>query len=494
MPAGSVLRYWVDTALECIRRAHGPGAGDQKGPFLSARALGLAMAALHDGNALAFGAKPILPGSAGGVPIGTNPVIAGGAACHEVLSIRYPNQGASLMAAWRTWLELNGLGPAGSSAEAHGRSLGRTIEALGSADATYASPMGYHPTGQPYAHDVSPDEPAQGFAGPRWGDATPLLASRVGGFPPPPGRISASTVMPTAHYGLDFDHVAAKGVQLRSAGTRTLEEEVTGIFWGYDGPVQLGTPPRLYMQVALKVLDALEIANPGGLTVGDELGIVAGVAIAMADAGIDAWHYKYAPTHMMWRPVLGIPKALPGNGTPIPGWLPLGKPDTNGTKVAQTPNFPAYPSGHATFGSAAFQLLRLYLAEKNLATFDAHGVDDVRLDFVSDEYNGRNVDPRTMQPRDLLTVPFESLWAAITANSVSRVYLGVHWQFDGITTCDSGADVFGVPATPARLGKTGGVWLGMQIADQLAPLIGISRTTIDASHGNTGGSASTLAA
>lgn len=40
---------------------------------------------------------------------------------------------------------------------------------------------------------------------------------------------------------------------------------------------------------------------------------------------------------------------------------------------------------------------------------------------------------------------------------------------------------FGVPETPADLGKIGGVWLGGQIANQLAPKIGISPATIAAS-------------
>ena len=35
------------------------------------------------------------------------------------------------------------------------------------------------------------------------------------------------------------------------------DEEVIGIFWGYDGPPELGTPPRLYMQVVLGVLDEM---------------------------------------------------------------------------------------------------------------------------------------------------------------------------------------------------------------------------------------------
>ncbi len=75
-------------------------------------------------------------------------------------------------------------------------------------------------------------------------------------LPKPPGRINAVTVIPDAHFAADFQKVQNKGaLENRS---RTGDEEVIGIFWGYDGPPELGTPPRLYMQVVLAVLDEIE--------------------------------------------------------------------------------------------------------------------------------------------------------------------------------------------------------------------------------------------
>lgn len=486
--ANAKLRFWCDMSMECVRRDHTPGlsAGDQKGPFLTARALGMALAALNDANAHAAGRTTLLsiPTTAG--LVGANADIAGAAACAEVLRLRYPNQSHLMEPAWLHWLEYFGFGAAGSPAEMSGRAFGTLVHQKGSSDPINAAADQYTPTGTPYTHIAPPNQPMQGYAGAKWGMSTPLLATRITGFPPPPGRVSATVVNPTPHFLADFNKVVAKGDINRTPGQlgiRTLPEEVVGIAWGYDGPPELGTPPRLYLQVVLNILDAIEARTPGKLSSADEMAILAGVAIAMADAGIDAWHYKYVPTHMMWRPAVGVRQAQPGNGVADPNWLPLGRPDTNGSGVGLTPDFPAYPSGHATFGAAAFQLLRLFLVEKGVTSFDANGLDRVRFDFVSDEFNGRNKDPKTMQPRDHLTIGLVNLWEAITDNSVSRVYLGVHWQFDGVTKRNAANtdDEFGVPATPSELGKTGGVWLGAKIANQLAPKLGISAATIAAS-------------
>lgn len=47
------LIFRCDMSMECVRRDHTKlhSAGDQNGPFLSARALGMALAALNDANA-----------------------------------------------------------------------------------------------------------------------------------------------------------------------------------------------------------------------------------------------------------------------------------------------------------------------------------------------------------------------------------------------------------------------------------------------------------
>jgi len=495
--ASPELRFWVEMTLECIRRDHTPAisVGDQRGPFLTARAQGMALAALHVAWQPVPGSQPLLTVARTGLVglAGAARTVGAGAACHQVLRERYPKQAMLLDAGFRDWLDRHGLGPSGSAAEIAGRAFGLAVHSLGLADPEKAALGRYTPPNPPvpYVHHAPPNEPKQGYAGGIWGDSHPLLLTAHIPFPPPPGRVSATQVNPTPHFTADFNRVADKGFDDRSRG-RTADEEFIGIAWGYDGPPELGTPPRLYMQVVLAALDALEARNVTALSVDDELAVIAGCAVAMADAGIEAWHYKYSPEHMMWRPVVGIQNAVVPNGATIPGWLPLGRPDTNqsGTNPAMvridgtglTPDFPAYPSGHATFGAAAFHTLRLFLAQKGLTQFTPHGRDSIVFDFTSDEYNGRNIDPRTKAPRPRIVRRYASLWDAIVDNSLSRVFLGVHWQFDGITTRNAvnDADEFGVPPEADRLGNTGGVWLGAQIAKIVAARIGVTPATIAA--------------
>ena len=488
LTAAANHRFWIDMSLECVRRDHTTGPGDQTGPFRSARALGMALAAPNAVYALAAGSVPLLalaPVPAMALLSAKQLEVAACATCAQVLKLRYPSQGAALDSAWLYWLQNVAGGQPGSTEETMGREVGAAIHQLGATDAKQAAGDMYSPSGLPYTHEAPPTQPKQGFAGADWGHATRLVTTRVANFPPPPGRVSATEFSSnSAHYQSDFKRVHDKGGINPGAGpnARTPAEEEIGIAWGYDGPPQLGTPPRLYMQAVLSVLDGLGAA----LSIKDALEIIAGVGLAMAEAGIDAWYYKYAPTHMMWRPAVGIRKAIAPNGAPDPGFLPLGRPDTNKRGLGLTPDFPAYPSGHATFGAAAFQLLRLYLVQKGLANFNANGVDNVALRFDSDEFNDVNTDPRTQKPRGIKTLGPMTLWQAIVDNSISRVYLGVHWQFDGLTkrnAANTGDEFTATPnaLTPKTLGQTGGVWLGGQIAKQVAIKLGVTPATITAS-------------
>ena len=243
---------------------------------------------------------------------------------------------------------------------------------------------------------------------------------------------------------------------------RTVDQTLIGVYWAYDGPVGLGTPPRLYNQIVR------EVAEKNSNTLEANAKLFALVNTAMADAGILSWEQKYV--HDLWRPVVGIrehdtsmgPAAEEGdsdiNDESQPDWLPLGAPSTNSTgKKNSTPPFPAYPSGHATFGAAAFHTTRLFY---DVAVGDKNP-DNLFEDlvFVSDEHNGVNRDNKgAVRPRHVRDFP-NGLWEMIEENGRSRVFLGVHWVFDAFAVDGNGE--------PDLTQNVGGVPLGITIAEDI---------------------------
>jgi len=100
--------------------------------------------------------------------------------------------------------------------------------------------------------------------------------------------------------------------------------------------------------------------------------------------------------------------------TADPNWEPLNP---------FTPPFPAYTSGHATFGAAHSAVM-----------IDFFGTDDVTFTVDSEDpfYNALPVHgPRT----------FHKFSEAAWENAMSRLYLGVHYRFDAVDGNSSGNQV-----------------------------------------------------
>ena len=269
----------------------------------------------------------------------------------------------------------------------------------------------YTPIDQPGYHRVDPLHPTQGFSAVNWGSVKPFLLPSGSQFHPPNNLGSTPQTrlkyLNSAHYMKDYAEVKAIGSKVSSV--RTSEQEEIGISWAYDGAPKVGTPLRLYNQVVRII--AIEQKN----TLLDNARLFAMLNFAMADAGIVAWNVKNL--YGTWHPIVGIRNAI-GMTVPSTDWEPLGAPaDGKGTDF--TPNFPAYPSGHAAYGSACFETLRLFYKS-----------DSIHFKFQSDEYNGKTIDSRTGQPRPVRTRTYQSFTQAETENYLGRIYLGVHWRVD----------------------------------------------------------------
>jgi hypothetical protein len=250
-----------------------------------------------------------------------------------------------------------------------------------------------------------------------WPQVRPFVIPAANSFrtPPPPA-------LDSAEYAAAFAEAQSLGGDgVITPTVRTDEETQIGIFWAYDGTPSLCAPPRLYNQLLMTIADQM------GSDIFELARLLALANLAMADAAIAVWESKY---HWeFWRPVTGIREADQGTGPTGLGdgnpntagdvnFTPLGAPASNLADVDFTPPFPAYPSGHAGFGGALFETLRIF-----------YGTDDIPFTFVSDEFNGETRD-RQGNLRPLVARSFSSLSEAEEENGQSRIYLGIHWSFD----------------------------------------------------------------
>src|SRR5215510_716547 len=451
------VRRWNEVVLNANALDHVPVAlegPEQLGPLRTSRAFAIVHIAIFDAvNAIVGGYKSYTDLSPAHAGASMNAAIA--QAAHNTLVELFPSQ---LMTFDALLAEDVSKIPNGR-AKADGIDLGRraaaAILALRAND------------GSQYDEELYGDEyvPAVGSGkwrqdpisdirialGSRWGElVTPFVLKSVDQFPapPPPALDSQEYVVAfneVKNYGGCGDDLAACDDGFDGFVTptmRTAEQTQIGIYWGYDGTPGLGTPPRLYNQIAV------QIAEQKGTDTVELARLLALVNVAMAEAGLVCWGTKYREE--FWRPITGIREAASDGNNDTEenfSWTPLGAQASNKVGPNFTPPFPAYPSGHATFGAAMFQTLRKF-----------YRIDRIRFTFVSDEFNGITRDNqgivRPLKPRT-----FKSLSEAEEENGQSRIYLGIHWAFDkteGIAQGRQVADyVFANAFVPAAVPKRG---------------------------------------
>jgi hypothetical protein len=224
--------------------------------------------------------------------------------------------------------------------------------------------------------------------------------------------------MTDSEYTLAYDEVKSLGA-LNSV-TRTSDQTNIGLFWAYDRPT-MGPPPVLYSK------NVADIARQMNNTPEQNARLFAMVSVALADASIASWDVKFNPANDIWRPITAI-RSGDADGNPAtagdPTWIPLGAPgNLHGSSTDDfTPPFPAYVSGHATFGGATYQVLRRFYNSDTptMPSDESTGIADLyRL------YSDEEMINSAPNYRD-----FESFTEAEWENGMSRIYLGIHWKFD----------------------------------------------------------------
>ncbi|CAF4888314.1 unnamed protein product [Rotaria sp. Silwood1] len=269
----------------------------------------------------------------------------------------------------------------------------------------------YTPTMEPGYHQTDPTHPDQGFLGANWGSVEPFTLDFASQYRPanvigdtPEARLNYLNSIDYAH---EFDEIKRFGS--KTSTVRTQDQTEIAIAWAYDGAPKVGVPPRVYNQVVRVI--AIQQNN----TMEKNARLFALINYALADVAIATWEAKYY--YNFWRPILGVRQAIEPS-LADPNWTPLGSP-ADGAGTDFTPPFPSFVSGHSTFGSACFEMLRLF-----------YNRDNIRFRFQSDEYNGKTIDSNTGRVRPEKTRTYRSFTEAETENYLSRIYLGVHWRSD----------------------------------------------------------------
>lgn len=392
----------------------------QAGPDRSSRALAIVHAAMFDAvNSIDQSYDPYL------IRVKTTPgasiQAAAAQAAHDTLMALYPDYQSVLDSELATDLAEVGSDAARLAGVQVGQMVATAILSARANDGSTA-PMHYELSTKLGSWQPDPLHPNQMPVGPEWGKVHTFTLKNKNQFqiPKPPALNSQA-------YADAYNEVKAYGGDGVTTPTiRTPEQTTIGIFWGYDGSRGLSTPPRLYNQIATT------IAEQQGNTMVQNARFFALINLAMADAGISCWDDKYQ--FEFWRPVTGIRAgSLDGNANTEgdSNWLPLGAPNDNGGGTNFTPPFPAYASGHATFGASLF---------RTMARF--YGTDNISFTIGSDEYNGITTDQHG-EVRPVVFRSFDSFSQAAEENGQSRIYLGIHWKFDkeqGIRQGNSIAD------------------------------------------------------
>jgi membrane-associated phospholipid phosphatase len=401
------VTHWNDVLLKVIRRLH----GDAAGPTQVSRGGAMMHGAIYDAvNSIEPSThRPYLV-SVPSVP-GTSVRAAIAHAAHDTLVVAFPSQSALITAERNA--EIAAIPPSAdvTRGEVVGKAAARAMITARANDGANI-PMPYTPGGQPGDWRPTNSGPPVGA---NWPDVTPFGIPAGNAFRPPlpGGYASKSQVLSSSEYTANFNEVKRVGrFDALATGNRTAEQEEIAKFWANDLDGTYKPPGQLFDITK-------RISNQKGLDLVDNARLFALVALAMGDAAIVAWDAKFATPLDLWRPETAIRLAGPdGNPAtaPDPNWKPLSFDPSTGSPTSGmhfSPPFPAYVSGHATFGGAFAGVMRGFF-----------GTDVVM-------FTAGTEDPNLPNP-SAVTRTYKSFTEMAIEEARSRVYLGVHFDFDGV--------------------------------------------------------------
>ncbi len=422
--AADPIMAWNDLYLDAVRT--GPAS-----PGAITRDLAIMNVAMHDALAAitkkteAYG--PIQP-----APKGTSIEAALHMAAWQALVNVRPNQKAMFDAALAQALGAIPNGPSKDAGVKLGTDCANVLLNLRANDGSKSTityvpgtkPGDWKPTWPDFSPPVTP----------HWGNVQPWVMDSAEQFRPKPALLPK---LDSAKYANHVNDVKSLGAL--NSKTRTPYQTETGFFWAND---KNGT----YKPPGHMISYCIEVSEQQGLNLQQNARLFALTSLAMADGVICCWDTKYDTDRDLWRPIDAIRRADEDNNPKTKKdalWQPL---------APSTPAFPSYTSGHQMFGATHAAILRQFF-----------GRDWMKHTVTSDD--GPPGQVRT----------FNNFTAPALENGRSRIYLGIHYQFDCDVAYTGGTQIGNLvyreacrPTNPADTNSDGELdwkdWVNFQIA------------------------------
>jgi membrane-associated phospholipid phosphatase len=311
----------------------------------------------------------------------TSPEAAAAVAAHRVLVALYPRQAKRFDAVLRATLP-GGNGPTVQHGVVLGQFVAEQMLAWRADDGSSRhvehqagySPGVWRPTPPRYLPALYP----------QWPRVTPFALTDISRFRPPPPPALSSPAWTAAY-------LEVKALGKEDSLVRTPDQTTIAHFWA-DGEGTV-TPPGHWNRIARSV------ALSRGTSLAENARLFALLNIALADVGIACWDCKYR--FNLWRPIDAIREASTGA-------------DRSWKSLLVTPPFPSYTSGHSSFSGAGAAVLASFFGNDALAfTSDSDGLPGV-------------------------TRSYNSFWAAAQEAGRSRIYGGIHYEFDNSAGLSAG--------------------------------------------------------
>ena len=208
---------------------------------------------------------------------------------------------------------------------------------------------------------------------PNWGNNRVMVGANGIGPIDPPAHVQFSTTVGSGFY-------QAANLVYTTGNNLTTEQKEIANFWADGG----GTfsPPGHNISIAVQMVRNKK------LNLGQAAVLLAKVGIALNDGGIVCWRAKF--NQNLLRPVTYIRNYI----------------DPNWSSFIGTPPFPSYTSGHSTFSGATARILTLRFGNHFAFT------DSTKL------------------PYGFSTRSFNNFDEAAQEAAISRLYGGIHYEFD----------------------------------------------------------------